>query len=125
MGLEEIVSNLDDNKFIVELPEGIESGFYLNFIRVENFDNLFRKIHIEFNEAKTIKTQKKLLNEELKVYRALVKYLKRIISGIDKGTINIVLYFNPNSKVHIDSFLNDFLKLSMELSFEEKIKIQT
>lgn len=124
MGLEEIVSNLNDSKFIVELPDGIESGFYLNFIRVENFDNLFRKIHIGFNEAKTIKTQKKLLNEELKVYRALVKYLKRIISGIDKGTINIVLYFNPISKVHIDSFLNDFLKLSMELSFEEKIKIQ-
>ena len=41
MGLEEIISNLDHSKFILELPDGIESGFYLNFIRVENFDSLF------------------------------------------------------------------------------------
>ncbi|MGM0934491.1 MAG: hypothetical protein ACQEWD_13710 [Bacteroidota bacterium] len=125
MGLEEVISNLDHNKFILELPDGIESGFYLNFIRVENFDSLFLKAHKEFNETKSLSKQKKILNEELKVYKALVKYLKRIISGINKGTIKIVLYFKPDSKIHIESFLNDFLKLSTELSFEEKIKIQT
>lgn len=125
MGLKEIVSNLDYSKFILELPEGITSGFYLNFIRVENFDSLFRKAHKEFNETKSLTKQKKILNEELKVYKALVQYLKRIISGIDKEAVKIVLYFNPNSKTHIESFLTDFLKLSTELSFEEKIKIQT
>jgi hypothetical protein len=125
MGLEEIVSNLDHSKFVLELPEGITSGFYLNFIRVENFDSLFRKAHKEFNETKSLTKQRKILTEELKVYKALVQYLKRIISGIDKEAIKIVLYFKPNSKTHIESFLTDFLKLSTELSFEEKIKIQT
>lgn len=125
MELEEIVGNLDHSKFILEFPDEITSGFYLNFIRVENFDSLFRKAHKEFNEAKSLTRQKKILNEELIVYKALVKYLKWIISGIDKGAIKIVLYFKPNSKTHIETFLTDFLKLSIELSFEEKIKIQT
>ena len=52
MGLEEVVSNLDHSKFILDLPDGITSGFYLNFIRVENFDKLFLKAHKEFNERK-------------------------------------------------------------------------
>ena len=125
MGLEEIISNLDHSKFILELPDGIESGFYLNFIRVENFDSLFLKAHKEFNETKSLTKQKKILSEELNVYEALVKYLKRIIAGINKGTIKILPYFKPDSKIHIEFFFNDFLKLNGELSFEEKIKIQT
>lgn len=125
MGLEKTTRNLNYGNFILELPDGIESGFYLNFIRVENFDNLFLKAHKDFNETKSLPKQKKILNQELKVYKALVKYLKMIISGIEKGTTQIVLYFNPDSRTHIESFLTDFLKLSTELSFEEKIKIQT
>jgi hypothetical protein len=109
----------------LELPDGITSALYLNFIKVENFDNLFRKAHKEFNETKSLTKKERILSEELKICEASVKYLKRIISGIDKEAIKIVLYFTPNSKTHIESFLTDFLKLNTALSFEEKIKIQT
>jgi hypothetical protein len=125
MELEEIISNLDHSKFILELPDGITSALYLNFIRVENFDSVFRKANKEFNRTKSLTKMEKILSEKLKVYKALVKHLKRIISGIDKEAIKIVLYFTPNSKTHIESFLTDFLKLNTALSFEEKIKIQT
>jgi hypothetical protein len=125
MGLEEVVSNLDHSKFILNLPDGITSGFYLNFIRVENFDKLFLKAHKEFNETKSLEKQKKILREEVKVYKALASYLKKIISGIDKKTTNLITSFNPESKEHIESTLTEFFKYDESLSFEEKIKIQT
>jgi hypothetical protein len=78
--LEEIISNLDHSKFILELPDGITSALYLNFIRVENFDSLFRKAHKEFNRTKSLTKKEKILSEELKVYKALVQYLKRTLS---------------------------------------------
>lgn len=125
MKLEKIISNLDYDNFILELPDGITSGFYLNFIRVENFDILFRKAHKDFNETKSLSKQKKILRDELKVYKALTNYLDKIISGINKNTTNIIISFNPDSKEHIESTLTDFFKYDPSLSFEEKIKIQT
>lgn len=123
--LNNINNKLDSNNFYLNLPNSIDCIVHLNFIRVDAFDNFFRKYHKEFNQTKKISKQKKILSKELLVYKSLVKYLKKLINGIKKNTTNVIINYNPELKEHIESALTRLFKFKPELDFNEKIKIQT
>ncbi|SDG94613.1 hypothetical protein [Psychroflexus sediminis] len=123
--LKNIKSSLVVDDFQIDLPDRFEAGIYLNFIRVDNFDKLFREAHKKFNQTDDIAEQKVILENELKVYKALSKHLKSLISGIENGTTKISLSYNPESKDFIDSTLSELFKINQELSFEKKVQVQT
>ena len=121
--LEQIVNNLDLTQFKIKLDDkGINSGFYLYFIRVENFDNLFEKYHNSFNDTKNIAKQKLILSKEKEVYEELVKYLKKLISGIKSTKIQIKLTYERKYYDLIENTLDNIFNLKKTLLFNEKIK---
>jgi len=124
--LQRIKNNLNKDYFQIELPnDRFESGIYLNFIRVNNFDELFREAHNKFNHTADITKQQAILRNELMVYKALAKHLKTLITSIEDGSTKINLTYNADSKEFINSTLSDLFKIDSDLSFEAKVQIQT
>jgi|TARA_B110000261_G_scaffold163793_1_gene210838 hypothetical protein len=123
--LKNIVNKLDSNNFYIDLPNNIDCAIYLNFIRVDIFDSFFRKFHKDFNETKKVTEQKRILNEEIIVYKALKKHLRKLINGIGANKTKITLNYNPELKENIESVLTSLFKLKPELDFNDKIKTQT
>ncbi|MFT7072641.1 MAG: hypothetical protein ACJAX3_001621 [Patiriisocius sp.] len=124
--LQNIKNSLTEDYFQIELPDDrFNAGIYLNFLRVDNFDKLFREAHSKFNNTDDISEQKEILRNELNVYTALAKHLKTLISGIEGGATEIVLKYPADTKEFIHSTLSELFKLDEDLSFETKVQIQT
>jgi hypothetical protein len=122
--LKDINDKLDSDNFYLNLPNSIDCAVYLSFIRIDVFDELFRKFHKEFNQTKNLAKQNKILSEELRVYKSLVNYLEKLIKGIKKNTTNIVIDYNLELKENIESALTRLYKFKPKLDFNEKIRSQ-
>lgn len=123
--LQKIINELNFNEFIINLEDDLFSFSDLFFIRVNNFDPIFRKNHKLFNSTDSLKEQKRILQYDLKVYKELLKYLKKLIAGIEKSSIKIHLYFNYDYKPQLEKALKELYKIDGDFDFNQKIKIQT
>jgi len=123
--LQKIINELNFNEFIINLEDDIQSFSYLHFIKVNDFDPIFRENHKLFNATDNAEKKKRIQKDDLEVYKELSKYLKKLISGLEGSTIKIHLSFNYKYKPLLENALKDLYKIDNNLDFKQKIKFQT
>jgi hypothetical protein len=122
--LDRTVESLNYDEFIIELPNEIMCGYILAFLRVQQFDKLYRDIHEKFIKTNRTALQRKLLQTELKVTKQLKNHLNKLIGRISSGETRINLIFNSTHKEMIDEMITELFKITDSISFDEKIKRQ-
>lgn len=123
--LHEIIDNLNYKEFVIELEDDFFNFSYFYFIRVNNFDSLLKENHRLFNTTDSKKERKNILEDDLKIYQELSKYLKFLIRGIENKQVDIKLIFNLDYKSGIENAFNNIYKIDESLNFNEKVKYQT
>lgn len=123
--LQLIVKNLNTKEFVLDNGDELFSEIYLGFIRVKDFENLFRNYHILFNSTKKHTRQKQILKEEEAVYKELAKHLKNLIAGINSKATKIIFPYKKENEEQLNKTLTKLFKIDSRLTFEEKIREQT